>query len=250
MLLRTKNKQLTNVNIVTLKKLDRRYEVAIYPNKLYEYRHNNAISLDGIIHSDIIYKNISTGDICSETDLNLLRSAINSSNIEKSLSVSDKDELIRYILMNGHEQKAHETSMHELSSIEKQIVEIVQNKVTYNGIYVPKEILLGFIKKVWNIKNTDPKKQASSIIKKLEEIGFERISFKVKVSLLEISDFLEYAKVSCKINEASLRSSISQADDGVLVKSDLLPDFIEYCETKGLKYVLSKNEGVEEEEIC
>lgn len=250
MLLRVKNKQLTNVSIVTLKKLDKKYEIAVYPNKIYEYRHDNQVPLNTIIHSDIIYKNISTGDVCSEVDLSYLQKFINKKD------VINRTEIIHYILMNGYEQKAHETFTHELDQIEKQIVDMVQPKVTYNNSYVSTETLLGFIKKVWNIKNIDPKKQISGIIKKLEEIGFERVSFKVKVDDLDIVDFYK----NCYLDNSEINynevmkklalKGINYVDEFYIVKSDVLPEFIDYCESKHLKYVIGKNEEVVEEEIC
>lgn len=224
MLPRVKSKQLTNVSIVTLKRFGRRYELAVFPNKLYEYRHNSSVPLDTILHSENIYRNISTGDVCSEADLRLFPS--------KSGATS-KTEILHYILQNGHEQKAQQTSTHELGNVEKQIVDLLQNKVRYSGSYVSKEILQEFVKKVWNIRNSDPKKQVSGIIRKLEEVGFERVTFKVRVDVSQI-EFENAIKV----------------DDGVVVKSDVLPEFMDYCERKQLKYVVMRNEEAVEEEIC
>lgn len=249
MLLREKSKQLTNVSVVTLKRQDRKYEVAVYPNKIYEFRHNPSASLNSIIHSDVIYRNISSGDVCSEQDLELLRGMIGE-------DVLDRSDLIKYIVINGYEQKAHETYVYELDSIERQLVDLVQSKVTYNGSYISTQNLLEFIRKVWNIKNTDPKRQVSGIIKKLEEIGFERVSFKVKVENLDINDIFSYMctdKQDLDYDEKIgllLAKGISFIDGMYVVKSDALPGFINYCESKQLRYVVSKNEEVEEEEIC
>lgn len=224
MLPRAKSKQLTNVSIVTLKKFGRRYELAVLPNKLYEYRHNASVPLGTILHSENIYKSISTGDVCSEADLRLFSSGT---------SVMTNTEIIHCILQNGYEQKAQQTSAHEMDNVEKQICDMLQNKVKYNGSYVSKEILQEFVRKVWNIKNADAKKQVCGIIRKLEQIGFERVSFRVKVDVSEV-DFENATKL----------------DDGVIVKSDVLPEFMEYCEGKGLKYVVVKNEEAVEEDIC
>lgn len=219
MLLRETQKKLSNVSIVTLKKFGKKYEVAVCPNTLCDYRHNPNTPLNTILHSENIYKNLNTGEICSESDL--------------SLFDCSKTDIIHFILQNGHEQKPQETSQSELSSIEKQIVDLVQSKVLFNGSYVSSENLISFIRKVWNIKNSEPKKQVSGIIKKLEEIGFERISFKVKVdsSLVEMEN-------------------VQKIEDGLLVKSDVLPELIEYCDSKGIKYIVERNEEVESEEIC
>lgn len=224
MLPRVKNKQLTNVSIVTLKKFGKKYELAVFPNKLYEYRHNSSVPLDTILHSENIYRNISAGDVCSEADLKLFSSGG---------GAMCRADILHYILQNGYEQKAQQTSAHELSNVEKQIVDLLQNKVKYNGSYVSKETLLEFVKKVWNIRNSDPKKQVSGIIRKLEELGFERVTFKVKVD----------------VSQVEFENAIKE-EDGVVVKSDVLPEFMDYCEGKQLKYVVIRNEEAIEEEIC
>lgn len=219
MLLRETQKKLSNVSIVTLKKFGKKFELAVCPNTLCEYRRNPNTPLNSILHSENIYKNLNTGEICSESDLKLFD--------------LPKIEIIHLILQNGHEQKPQETSQNELTSIERQIVDLVQSKVLYNGSYVSSDNLILFIRQVWNIKNLDPKKQVSGIIKKLEEIGFERISFKVKVDPLLIE-----------------MNNVVKDKDFVIVKSDVLPELIDYCESREIKYVVERNEEVESEEIC
>ncbi|ELA42523.1 uncharacterized protein VICG_00275 [Vittaforma corneae ATCC 50505] len=249
MFLPENQKKLTNVSIVALKKFDRKYEIAVYPNKLYEYRHNCKIPLSAILHSENIYRNVSTGEVCSESDLALFYSSessdVDRGNSDKGFSdnrIRNKHDIIHFILQNGHEQKHSTTYQHELSNIERQIVDLIQSKVLYNNSYVSKEHLLTFIRKVWNIKNSDPKKQVSGIIKKLEEIGFERVTFKVQI-----------------IDDAQNRGTnldfhgfenVKKVPDGFIVKSDSLPEFIEHCESMGLKCIITRNEEVEEEEIC
>jgi ribosome maturation protein SDO1 len=232
MLVRETNKKLANVSIITLKKFGKKFEVAVCPNKMFQYRHNVKTPLNTILHSENIYKSLATGDICSENDLSLFYEMKNQPDGNNSTNINSVVDIIHFILQNGHEQKPQETSQHELSNVEKQIVDLVQSKVLYNGSYVSNENLILFIRKVWNIKNSEPKKQVSGIIKKLEEIGFERVSFKVKLE-----------------GEIEMENVI-KVEDGVIVKSDVLPDLIEYCEMKGIKYVVTRLEEVESEEIC
>lgn len=237
MFLPENQKKLTNVSIVTLKKFNKKFELAVYPNKLYEYHKNHNIPLLTILHSDKIYKSVATGEECSENDLLLLRNSINN---DKS-NVNSTD-IIHFILQNGYEQKSYATSQHELENIEKQIVELIQNKVLYNNSYISKEQLCSFIKKVWVIKNLEPKKQIGGIIKKLVEIGFERVSFKVEVISKNFENF----------DEKILDKKLEFKKDGsfFIVKSDVLPEFVEFCESKGFNCIVTKNEIVEEEEIC
>lgn len=220
MLTREGQKKFTNLSTVTLKQWGRKYEVAVYPNKLYEYRQDPSTPLSTILHTDQIYKNMATGDLCSSLDL-------------APFQMDDRESIIKCILDNGHEQKAHATSQYELETVERQIVEMVQNKVLYNGHYVPAETLLGFIRGVWDIRGSNPKKQISSIIRRLEEIGFERISYRIK----------------CDTSRINFQD-VQLTDDGVIVKSDLLPEFLSYCDDESIQYVVEKNEEAESEEIC
>ncbi|KAM0681631.1 hypothetical protein GINT2_000144 [Glugoides intestinalis] len=223
MFLPENQKKLTNVSIVTIKRFNKRYELAVYPNKLYEYRHNSSIPLLEILHSENIFRSVISGEVCSEADLNLFNQT--------------HTQIIHYILQNGHEQKPAATNQYELANVEKQIVELVQSKVLYNGSYIPKDNLLVFIKRVWVIKNSDAKKQVGGIIKKLEEIGFERVRFKLKLDK-ELA-LKELSKLEIEIVE-----------DGVIVKSDVLHDAIDLCDKNGIKYTVSRMDEVEEEEIC
>lgn len=219
MITRELQKKFTNISTVTLKRFGRRYELAIYPNTLYEFRTNPSMPLDEILHNKTIYKNVSTGDIASEADIALF-----------SLPY---DQICRVILSDGHEQKPTATTQHELQQIERQIVETLQSKLTYNGSYVPDNLLLKSIRAVSDIKNIEYKKQLTGIIKKLEQVGYERISYKVRCD----SHKIEY-------------NGINKYEGYIIVKSDILPGLIEYCERNGIVYVIERHETVKEEEIC
>jgi len=239
MIVREGQKKLTNVCIITLRKDKRTFELAVYPNKLFEYRNDPSVPLEEILHTNTIYKNISTGEVASEKDLEVFgRSSDSGRN-------SASDCIIREILDQGREQKAHETSKHELESIEKQIVDMVQTKVTYNGMYVSKDILEGFIKQVWSVKNQSTKKQAggvksqnvkkqvSSIIPRLVELGFERIWYRVRCEKAGIQ-----------------MEGVTETDGHYLVRSDVLPSFTDECEKMKVSYVVLPQEEQIEEEIC
>lgn len=61
MFLPENQKRLTNVSVVSLKKFGKRYELAVYPNKLYEYRNGMNTPLSEILHTDQIFVNVSKG---------------------------------------------------------------------------------------------------------------------------------------------------------------------------------------------
>ena len=77
------------------------------------------------------------------------------------------------------------------------------------------------------------KKQLSVILKRLEEIGFERVNFKIKCDLSQVQF------ENCTISDWYL-----------IVKPDVQPEFAAYAESNNIKYVVVKNDEVEEEKIC
>ncbi len=238
MITREGQKKLTNVAIITLKKFGKKFEMAVYPNKLYEYKNGQDTPLDEILHSFTIYKSVSTGDLASEQDLELF-----------NLS---KESIVKYILDNGYEQKAQATSNYELASIEKQIVSLIQGKVTYYGSYVSDENLLNYIKKVTTIKNLNPKKQVSKIIKELEKIGFERINYKV-ISELDTTDIDKIKNLIIAENNYLLEivnNGFKMSNGYILVKSHFIPYLTKYANQEGIKYLILNSEEVEEEIIC
>ncbi|KAI5154190.1 ribosome maturation protein SDO1 [Enteropsectra breve] len=275
MLVRDSFKRLTNVSIVSLKRNDRRYELAVYPNKLYEYQNNRDVPLSEILHSDTIFRNAMSGDVISSEDRNALLAEISKDN-------SGSDALIHYILQQGREQKPKETAQHELENTERQLVDLVQKKVKYNGSFVTKELLAGFIRKVYDVKNGNAKKQLALVTKRLVEMGFERIRYRVVIQ--ERGDHKEdykevhykevhykevhYKEVhnkeqgeeapagdiaeGCESVREELQSAIEQAhhSDTVLVRSDVLPYFVKYCSARNDKIVIQNEEDLESEEIC
>jgi len=204
MFLPENQKKLTNISIVTLKKFGRKYELAVFPNKLYEYRNNPAIGLGSVLQTESVYRSVATGEVCSEADVALLGS---------------RAEAIGRILREGHEQKATATAQHEQSQAERQIVELVQGKVKYKGGLVSKENLERLVRNM-QVSGAGAKRQVSGVVRKLEEAGFERVSFVV-----------------------------TAGGEEHVVRSDELPGFIEEKEREGVKCVVKREEGLDEE-IC
>lgn len=213
------SKKFTNVSIVSLKRFGRCFEMMVYPNTLYEYKNNPSAENYALLPNKKIYRNAAIGDLASAQDIALF-----------NLS---QDDVCRIILTEGHEQKPLTTVHYELSQVERQIVEAIRSKVTYNGSYVSNDLLLKAIKSVCDIKNTSPKKQIGAIIKKLEAIGFERVTFRVRCDSSQIC-----------------YDGVEKHDGYVLVKSTVLPDFLKYCTENRIIYVIERNDTVEEEEIC
>lgn len=267
MFLPENQKKLTNISIVSLRRASRKYELAVFPNKLYEYRRNPSVPLGTVLQSPVIFKNVGTGELCSQRELQLLYSETcrhdsnsdNSSTKDNSIT-EDKilEKITRKILDEGHEQKAIETSLYELASVEKQLVDLVHEKVLLRGAHVPKELLERDIRSVWNIRNGEVRRQVGGVIKKLVEIGYDRVSYVVTVMSLDngnIKRLFDHL-ASCISDNNSTHSACNDnkynaADNSIslTVKSDVLPDVLEICEKNGLKFFVYREEEAESEEL-
>jgi ribosome maturation protein SDO1 len=216
-------KKLANVCAVTLKKYGKRYEVATYPNKLYEYRHNMTTSLSEVLHSMTIYRNVSKGEAANQADLVLFN--------------KPNEEIIREILSHGHEQKSEATRMYELEATEKEIVDLLQKKVMKGGKYLNEGALRDAIGRVHKVTAGSGKKQSQEILSKLEAAGYERAKIRVAVGVDDrVRDFLG--------------TSYESRDGCILVRSELFPAFRDFCARENIRYSVVRSEEVVEEEIC
>lgn len=216
-------KKLGNVSVVMLKRFGRRYEVAAYPNKLYEYQKGMATSLDEVLQTRTVYRNVSKGEIASRADLGLFGKS--------------EDEIVREILDNGHEQKNEATRAYEHEMTEREIVGILQNKVTLEGRYVSSGVLRDAIHKVHKIQIGNSKKQSQEILSKLEAAGFCRVGVKVSVEVDDrISRFVEENGETC--------------DGYTMIRGDRFPEFKELCARENIRYSIVRAEEVSDEEIC
>ncbi|ORD98740.1 SDO1 [Hepatospora eriocheir] len=221
MFLPSNNKKLVNISIITLKVDNFTYELAVYPNKLYEYFNDTCTDYSEILHNDCIYRNISKGELCSYKEIDYLK---------KSKNIIDP---IKYILDNGYERKHSKTKEYEIEQIEKEVIEILSSKILYNNSLVDKDTLKTVVRGVYSYNLMNPKKQVSFIIKKLEEIGYKRVSFKVDTEK-NLDEYKEF-----EMNENSY-----------LLKGDVLHYFIEDCDKKNINFTIEKFEEVDSEDIC
>ncbi|KAF9763863.1 Ribosome maturation protein SDO1 [Nosema granulosis] len=208
-------KKLTNVSVVTLKKFGKRYEVAIYPNKLYEYQKKITTNLEEIVQHQTIFRNVSKGEVCSKGDLELFNKPV--------------PEIIREILERGHEQKNEATRNKEVEMAEKEIVDLVRKKVTKNGKFLSYEAMKNVIHSKFKI-SINTKKQAQEIVSKLEKEGYERINYKIECE--EEVDF----------------QGLIYRDGEVLISSRDLPEFKKHCKERNIQFVVHQPKEEEESE--
>jgi len=198
-------KKLTNVSIVTLKKYNKIYSIPVYPNKLYEY-YNNITPLNDILISDTIYKNVQTGIKCSKEDLALF-------NLPHS-------EIIKEIVLTGHEQKNVITRDYERDMVECQIVDIVRKKVMKNKKFYTFEDMKQIIRNIYKIRVGDIKPQVLDILNILCREGYEKVKMRIFVEGKDI-----------------------YIDSGDFIK------FREKCRNNNIEYIVKKNIECNEEEI-
>jgi ribosome maturation protein SDO1 len=252
-------KKLTNVSIVTLKKFGKRYELAIYPNKLYEYQKGITTNLNEILLSNTIYKNVSKGEICSKEDL-------------KKFNTNNED-IIKYILDFGKEQKNEITREKETSMTEKEIIDLIKKKVMKNNKFMNYNELKDLINKVHNIKPGNSKKQSQEIIFKLEKEGIERVKYKVEIKGREVGGNECSREVGGKVGkdkEGKVGKDKEDKEEDIPTIHDFLyshlqnilienntvyintldfPKFRKLCKERNISYVVKQMEEEEEEEI-
>ncbi|KCZ76591.1 hypothetical protein H311_02407, partial [Anncaliia algerae PRA109] len=159
-------KKYTNVSVVSLRKYGNRYEVAIQPNKLNDYR-NKKIELDDVLLSKNIFMNVSKAEICPD-DLLIM--------FHKS-----KEEIIIEILNYGTEQKASKTRNAEIRQTENEIIALLQRKLLFQGKFLSVHYLKKIVSSI-SIEQGNSKVQAQEIIRKLIPLGFKKLEMRIKLS--------------------------------------------------------------------
>ncbi|KAG0442260.1 Ribosome maturation protein SDO1 [Dictyocoela muelleri] len=214
-------KKLTNVSIVTLKKYGHKYELALYPNKLYEYQHNITKDIDQILHTRTIYSSVSKGAVCSRKNL-------------ECFNMTD-DQIIEYILKHGTEQKNIKTRNVEQQIVERQISEYLSKKLMLNGKMLSMDKLLEIVKKRVVQINRDPKVQAQDILKELCKNGYDVVPLVIRIRNNEkfIEDFKNY----------EIKNQM------IIMKWSDFKDFKKIADKNKILFEIVENE-IEDEEIC
>lgn len=247
MFLPENNFKFINISIITFKHKTYTYEIACFPNKLFEYYKTPTWNFlfkhrIELLQSENIYKNISKGELCSANALNELKKIANIDNIEeKNINLH----LIQWIINNGYERKNKETKDYELEQMKIIIANMLLTKIKYQNKYLTLEQVIKIIKNYNIVDYKSPKKQASEIIKQLETVeGYERCKFKIIIKNgLKHNEFDQYyANYFVEANGDDVTYEVS---------SDRIPEIINICIDLKLDYFINKDEEEEEsEEIC
>jgi ribosome maturation protein SDO1 len=109
--------KLTNVSIVRLKKAGKRFELACYKNKLFDYRSGSTTNLDEILQSLHIFSNVGKGLLASSADIKTAFGA-----------EMNKDAIIQEILEKGEVQVGEREREHQLGSLLREIAGLVSER--------------------------------------------------------------------------------------------------------------------------
>lgn len=217
-------KKLTNVSVVSLKKFGRKYELAVYPNKLYEYRGKITSNIADIVHVDKIFASVSKGKLCPEKYL-------------KDFNMP-YEQIIKEILDKGVEQKDTKTRNFELEKTENEIICLVKSRLLNKGKFMSED----FVRKLiagFNITVGNAKVQALEIVKILSEAGYEKIKMKIKVSDKKHIESIKKA-IACVVFEESI----------VKIDSSDYPELRSFCEKNRIDFIIMPKEDVVEEQLC
>ncbi|KAM0686950.1 hypothetical protein COBT_001816 [Conglomerata obtusa] len=220
-------KKLINVSIITQKKKNKKFELALYPNKLIEYKNNNKTPLSQILHTFAIFKDVSKGELANKKDLR-----------ECYGNLSD-DDIIREILQYGNERISERTRDYMSDRRENEVYNLIMEKVTEDGCCMN----MDRVKKVLKDNNCvidarkDVKVQANEFIKKIVvNKKYKKVKMRIEIFDREIGN-----KYKIEFEEGKMV---------VYVTGEEFIELKNMCKAKNYRYVILQKKEVKEIEIC
>lgn len=172
----TNQKLLTNVAVVRLKKMGKRFEIACYKNKVVNWRNKSEKDIDEVLQTHTIFSNVSKGQVAKKDELTA------------AFGTDDQLEICKLILEKGdlqvsekERQAATDQSLKEVSQL---IASMVVNPETKRPI-PPSAIEKALHELHFSLKpNRNAKQQALEVIPKLSEmIRIERAKMRIRISM-------------------------------------------------------------------
>lgn len=205
-------KKLTNVSIIVYKTGSKKFELALYPNKLYDYKNKLTNNLSEILHTYQIFKDVSKGQIANKKE------------IETVFGKKKEDEIIKFILENGVEKKSEKTRNYELEKKENEIVNIISKKLIYENKLMNIDVIKTLLRK-FNCK-IDMKKESKVLANEFIKAILNDDAYDVLPMKIAVDNKIVY------------------------IKSKEFNTFKEDCEKRGVSYFIKQDDEIEEEEIC
>ncbi|KAF8462062.1 SBDS protein C-terminal domain-containing protein [Kalaharituber pfeilii] len=113
--------KLTNVSIVRIKRLKKRFELACYKNKVLEYRSGTEKDLDEVLQIPQVFSNVSKGAVAPTADL------------RKAFPGMTNEEIILEILKKGELQVGEKERERELEMLKAEVYGLVAGKCVEPG---------------------------------------------------------------------------------------------------------------------
>lgn len=213
-------KKLVNVTVISLKHNDQIFEIPIYPNTLQSYL-KNLLEIETVISSTRIYKNVSKGELQTDSNINLL----------PGKSLKDK---IKYILYNGSEKEDDLTRKAQNEKKLRNIALYIMKKLRHKKRRVSFENALEIAKK-FSIKG-ETKLIANSIIREIVRSDTDY-------------DFEKYL-IKCNSNISEIYTLNDKKGDYYRVDGDQLNKIVSYCNDHKIRFELEWESDEEDEVIC
>lgn len=141
-------------------------------------------------------------------------------------------------MAKGVEQKDSKTRAYELIQTENEIINFVRSKVLCRGRYMSADVVRGLVSS-FKIDAGNSKPQALAIVRKLVEMGYEKVKM-----VVEIEDKSNIAKLP-------MEYARFETENGVLkISTDIFPNFRQFCAENHIRFRILAEEEAVEEEVC
>lgn len=219
-------KKLTNVSVVSHKKSNKKFELALFPNKFIEYKNNPSTPLSEILHTMDIFKNVSKGELANKKDIQVAYGDMTQENI------------IKEILQFGFERTNTKTRDYLNEKKEIEVLTLIREKIQENGKYVDFERL----KKVIKEKGLflDYRKESKVVANEIVKLIAKDSRFKPICMRIEIFD--DFETVHEVVIENNKKIMYLSGEEFAKMK--------DFFVKNGYRYVILQNQECEEEDIC
>ncbi|CAH0486193.1 unnamed protein product [Peronospora farinosa] len=164
----------TNVAVVRMRKGGKRFEIACYKNKVFNWRNGVEEDIDEVLQIAKVYENVSKGKFAKKSDWS------------KAFDVQSEEQACRFILDHGELQVSEGERKALVENMYRDIATIVADKCvnpTSNRPY-PYTVIERVMKEIHYavIPNRSAKQQALELIKRLpEHIPLARAKMKIQI---------------------------------------------------------------------
>ncbi|CAJ0956574.1 unnamed protein product, partial [Mesorhabditis belari] len=172
----TNQKVLTNVAVVRMKKIGKRFEIACYKNKVLNWRNRTEKDIDEVLQAHQVFTNVSKGQLAKKDE------------IQAAFGTEDHLEVCKLILDKGElqvsDKERQATNDNAMKEVAQLIADMVVNPETKRPI--PPAVINKALSDIhFSLKpNHSAKKQALEVIPKLREsMKIERAKMRLRVAV-------------------------------------------------------------------